>query len=305
MWRELTVIEQCKFSINENNNRSKLTNVVLFLGLILIGSIILSGAVSAAGLNTSPQPKFHHDNNNTGQSQYRGPQTNTTKWKYIIRSYIESSPAIGKDGTIYIGSYDNNLYAVEDLTASASPNGGFYNTNETVTLSMNHGGTIYFTLDGSNPTTSSSKYITPITIINTTILKYLAVDLIGNRSPIYSETYTVDKVMPTSITINQLLTGAKMVKTYYESFQALPSNITVNGQDIALPLFLQYMVTGTININSDNLNSLTSEAVNPPTSPSGTFQSGNILKSEYLIIGNIQNYINTNHRAPNYVNMTP
>lgn len=63
MWRELTVIEQCKFSINENNNRSKLTNVVLFLGLILIGSIILSGAVSAAGLNTSPQPKFHHDNN--------------------------------------------------------------------------------------------------------------------------------------------------------------------------------------------------------------------------------------------------
>jgi len=54
-----------------------------------------------------------------------------------------------------------------------------------------------------------------------------------------------------------------MVKTYYESFQALPSNITVNGQDIAMPLFLQYMVTGTININSDNLNSLTSEAVNP------------------------------------------
>jgi hypothetical protein len=42
---------------------------------MLIGSIILSGAVSAAGLATSPQPKFHHDNNNTGQSQYNGSKT--------------------------------------------------------------------------------------------------------------------------------------------------------------------------------------------------------------------------------------
>ena len=73
-------IKNNKVSINEG--QSKFTKFVLFLGLIILGSIILSGAVSAAGLASSPQPKFHHDNNNTGQSQYKGPQTNTTKWKY-------------------------------------------------------------------------------------------------------------------------------------------------------------------------------------------------------------------------------
>ena len=97
---------------NENKGQSKFGKFVLFLGLILLGSIILSGAVSAAGLATSPQPKFQHDNNNTGQSQYKGPQTNHTKWNYTTGSDIVSSPAIGSDGTIYFGSYDGKLYAL-------------------------------------------------------------------------------------------------------------------------------------------------------------------------------------------------
>jgi len=35
------------------------------------------------------------------------------KWKYKTSSSIESSPAIGSDGTIYVGSYDNHLYAIK------------------------------------------------------------------------------------------------------------------------------------------------------------------------------------------------
>ena len=91
-------IEYSKASINEN----KLSKYILLLILLFLGAIIFSGAVSAASLATSPQPKFHHDNNNTGQSQYKGPQTNNTKWKYayLTGNEIDSSPAIGKDGTI-------------------------------------------------------------------------------------------------------------------------------------------------------------------------------------------------------------
>ncbi|UTB32317.1 MAG: hypothetical protein NKF70_12595 [Methanobacterium sp. ERen5] len=64
-------------------NGFKLNKLVIFLGIILIGSIIFSNAVSATNsLANTPQPKFHHYNNNTGQSQYTGPSTNTTKWKY-------------------------------------------------------------------------------------------------------------------------------------------------------------------------------------------------------------------------------
>ncbi|MEK7784420.1 MAG: PQQ-binding-like beta-propeller repeat protein, partial [Chloroflexota bacterium] len=36
----------------------------------------------------------------------------TLKWSYAAGDYIESSPAIGTDGTIYVGSYDNKLYAL-------------------------------------------------------------------------------------------------------------------------------------------------------------------------------------------------
>ena len=76
-------------------------------------AFILSGAVSAAGLANSPSPKYQHDNNNTGQSQYKGPQTNKVKWKYKINGEIYSSPVIGSNGTIYIGSSNDNLYAIK------------------------------------------------------------------------------------------------------------------------------------------------------------------------------------------------
>jgi outer membrane protein assembly factor BamB len=37
----------------------------------------------------------------------------TIKWKFKTDNYIESSPAIGSDGTIYFGSTDYNVYAVK------------------------------------------------------------------------------------------------------------------------------------------------------------------------------------------------
>ena len=83
-------------------------------------------------------------------------------------------------------------------TASANPIGGLYNTNKIIALNMNEPGTIYYTLDGSNPTTSSSIYTNPININSNTILKYLAIDFTGNKSPIYTENYTLDMVPPTA-----------------------------------------------------------------------------------------------------------
>ncbi|GAB6162855.1 hypothetical protein JCM12298_20150 [Desulfothermus naphthae] len=36
----------------------------------------------------------------------------TLKWSFETKDEIVSSPAIGKDGTIYIGSFDHYLYAI-------------------------------------------------------------------------------------------------------------------------------------------------------------------------------------------------
>ena len=81
-------------------------------------------------------------------------------------------------------------------TANVSTSGGLYNTNKVVTITMNVPGNIYYTLNGTTPTTSSAKYTKPLTISATTVLKYLAVDLTGNKSPVYTQTYTIDKIPP-------------------------------------------------------------------------------------------------------------
>ena len=81
-------------------------------------------------------------------------------------------------------------------TASANPTTGFYNTTKIVKLSMDQAGVIYYTLNGATPTTASTKYTGPITIQSTSTLKYLAVNLAGNKSPIYTNAYTIDKTAP-------------------------------------------------------------------------------------------------------------
>jgi PKD repeat protein len=49
----------------------------------------------------------------SGQSDYKGPETNTNYWTYTTGGNINyATPVIGADGAIYIGSYDGKLYAL-------------------------------------------------------------------------------------------------------------------------------------------------------------------------------------------------
>ena len=81
---------------------------------ILIGMLGISLiAPASAQLADTPWPMFHHDLKHTGQSPYLGAQTNDLKWGYTTVNWISSSPAIGADGTIYVGSEDKKLYAIK------------------------------------------------------------------------------------------------------------------------------------------------------------------------------------------------
>lgn len=127
--------------------------------------------------------------------------TGNLKWKYLTGGCVYSSPAIGSDGTLYIGSNDGILYAlgIKDInppTVKASLNSGLYNTNKIVSLNMSETGTIYYTLNGVNPTTASTKYTGRFIVSSSKILKFFAVDSAGNRSPIYTRYYTIDKIPP-------------------------------------------------------------------------------------------------------------
>ncbi len=72
---------------------------------------------SSSGLADSPWPTFRGNLKNTGLSPYDTSHIDgTQKWMFKPSSdsqlLFESSPTIGPDGTIYVGSHDNNLYAV-------------------------------------------------------------------------------------------------------------------------------------------------------------------------------------------------
>ena len=55
---------------------------------------------------------FHHDLQHTGRSPFTGPALPVQQWAFLTGDSIESSPAIGSDGTIYVGSEDDHLYAL-------------------------------------------------------------------------------------------------------------------------------------------------------------------------------------------------
>ncbi len=61
----------------------------------------------------TPWAMFRHDSFHTGLSNYStANNTGNLRWKFSTGYGIYSSPAIGKDGTIYVGSNDTYLYAI-------------------------------------------------------------------------------------------------------------------------------------------------------------------------------------------------
>ena len=62
----------------------------------------------------SPWPMFGHDPQHTCYCPYLGPQTSNIKWSIPISSpsWGAPSPTIDTDGTIYVGSDNKNLYAI-------------------------------------------------------------------------------------------------------------------------------------------------------------------------------------------------
>jgi len=103
---------------------------------------------------------------------------------------VSSFAAIVVFALIMFASFPAN--AAPDLmppVTTVAPAGGFVATPQTVTLSVNEPATIYYTTNGSDPTISSPQYAAPITVGNTTTLKFFAVDTAGNYELTKSATY--------------------------------------------------------------------------------------------------------------------
>ena len=88
--------------------------VVLF-ALVLVFSlaelIVHPGAVQAQ-LANAPWPMFRHDLQQTGRSPFTATEVPIEKWSFATGGSVTSSPAIGADGTVYVASEDDKLYAI-------------------------------------------------------------------------------------------------------------------------------------------------------------------------------------------------
>ena len=65
-----------------------------------------------AQLADSAWPMFHQNARHTGQSQYAGPSIPSLAWSYRTADNVSSSPAIGNEGRLCVGSYDNTIYCL-------------------------------------------------------------------------------------------------------------------------------------------------------------------------------------------------
>gem|GEM_PF-3594572 len=90
-------------------------------------------------------------------------------------------------------SYVINIPGVVS-TPTASPSGGTYTSDQTVSLSTStSGATIYYTNNGSDPTISSTQYTGPLSITSSTTLKAFAIKDGMTDSSIMTSSYTINK----------------------------------------------------------------------------------------------------------------
>ncbi|MDP3422806.1 MAG: NosD domain-containing protein, partial [Burkholderiaceae bacterium] len=176
---------------------------------------------------------------------------------------------------------------------NASLVSGLYNITQYVTLTVSDNidsnPIIYYTIDGSIPTVSSTVYSGSMVINTTTTLKFMAVDFTSNKSPISTVYYIFAPV-------GNLNTGMG-----YSSIQnAINDNLTVNGNVIVVAngTYLEnILVNKNLTICPYDGN-VTVQAANP-NNPVITINSGG---SGSTILGFVVNGANTTFSSGIYLN---
>ena len=73
---------------------------------------LLLAALAPAAAHAAPWVSMRHDARNTGRSSIPGVYRGDKPWAFKTGKGIFSTPVIGSDGTVYVGSADSNFYAI-------------------------------------------------------------------------------------------------------------------------------------------------------------------------------------------------
>ena len=134
-----------------------------------------SSALSVTITDTTPGATIYYTTDGTtpttSSSAYSGPVT-----VYSSETIEAIATASGyNQSAVATAAYVINLPPVTP-TPTFSPQGGVYPSTQTVTISdTNSGAKIYYTTDGTTPTTASALYINPITVSSSETIEAIAV----------------------------------------------------------------------------------------------------------------------------------
>lgn len=160
----------------------------------------------------------------------------------------------GKDSAGNSSAVQTIVYTIDlttpDTTAptvTASPAGGTFTSVQSVTLSANETATIYYTTDGSTPTTSSTVYSAPISVSANTTLKFFGKDTAGNASVVQTQVYTIDATAPSYVTDG--------LKIHYDftKYATTPATVTDESGNGNTGTLFGYAGTTTSGINNGEL----------------------------------------------------
>jgi hypothetical protein len=97
--------------MNITYRRSSRSKLILFLTTLAL--FVIPANVFAALANT-PWPMYRQNLYHTGVSTISvSGSAGIFRWKYATGGLVNSSPAIGADGTVYIGCVDSSTYAIK------------------------------------------------------------------------------------------------------------------------------------------------------------------------------------------------
>ena len=179
----------------------------IFTAAIMAGHIVYDGSILTLTLRDT-----------VTNAQFR------TSWPIDI-------PSITKSNTAWVGftagtipAVANNLlswsfsegYAPRLAAPTFSVAGGSYASGQNVTISASSGATIYYTTNGQQPTSSSSKYTGPISVSSSEVVQAVAIGTGNTDSLVAVANY-------------QIAPAGTPVINFSEGFTNASNLVTVNG----------------------------------------------------------------------------